>query len=100
MLHLISNLLNYRKKQLEEQKDMDNKLKSAREKCPQVLIDFFLLERAINRKQCNTINASSILDYPKIIGENLTMIEKRNSELKKILEGDNICDGLRRIINQ
>ena len=104
MLNFLKNLITDRQKQLEKQNKLDESLKKIRNKCPQTLIDFFLIERQLNRIQCSNIDNSKILDYPDIILNNLKILEKRNNELMLILESNNVCNLLEKsnikIINE
>ena len=55
MLNLLQNFISDREKQLEIQKQIDSKLIILKDKCPNVLIQFFLREREINRIQCENV---------------------------------------------
>ena len=65
-----------------------------KDKCPNVLIQFFLLEREINRIQCENVRNTNIWEYSQVLTQNILEIDKRNSELLKIIESDNICKNL------
>ena len=45
------------------------------------LINFFLLERESNRKQCADVNNSNIWEYPDVISKNMSELERRNNEI-------------------
>lgn len=94
MINLLKNLISDRQNQLEKQKFIDMSLEKVRNNCPQTLINFFLLERKLNRYQCSNIDNSKMWKYPDIIVNNLTILEQRNKELSLILESKNICKQL------
>ena len=97
MLNLFKHLISDRKKQLDTQREIDDLLKSARGKCPQTLIDFFLLERACNRKQCDEVDNSNIWEYPDIISKNMSILEKKNNEFLLLTKSYKICSVLEKI---
>ena len=94
MLNLLQNFISDREKQLKIQKQIDSKLIILKDKCPNVLIQFFLREREINRIQCENVRNTSIWEYSQVLTQNILEIDKRNSELLKIIESDNICKNL------
>ena len=91
MLNFFKHIVSDRRKQLDKQNQIDNLLKTARHKCPQTLIDFFLLERISNRRQCVEVNNSNICEYPDIISKNMTLLESRNNELLQLIKSHDIC---------
>src|SRR6056300_24308 len=91
MINFIKNLITDRQKQLRKQDELDKIIESARHKCPQTLIDFFLFERQLNRIQCSKVDNSNIWEYPDIISKNMIILEKRNNELLQLLKKYDIC---------
>ena len=96
MLNFLKHIISDRKKQLKKQQNIDQIIVEARYKCPQTLIDFFLLERVFNREQCFDVNNSNIWEYPDIISQNMEVLEKRNNEILKALESSDICTFLQK----
>ena len=95
MLNMFSNIVASIQRQLESQIEVDSVLATARNKCPQVLIDFFLLERAFNRDQCKRVSESKAWDYPNVVARNMRDLESRNQALFECSQGSNICEMLR-----
>ena len=94
MLTFLKHIISDRKQQLETQGKIDEILKNARSKCPQTLIDFFIMERIFNREQCFDVNNSNIWEYPDIISQNMKVLEVRNSKLLQSLKLNDICSVL------
>ena len=88
---MFSNIVASRQRQLESQIEVDNVLATARKKCPQVLIDFFLLERAFNRDQCRKVSDSKAWEYPNVVAKNMRDLESRNQALFECSQGRNVC---------
>ena len=99
MLNLFSHIVSDRQKQLNQQKDMDYVLDSIRRKCPQTLIDFFMLEREFNRSQCDSVSKSKVWEYPQVISKNIDELESRNSALFKCTSQSDVCKSLRKYID-
>ena len=99
MLNLFSHVVSDRQKQLNQQKDMDSVLDSIRRKCPQTLIDFFMLEREFNRSQCDSVSKSKVWEYPQVISKNIDELESRNSALFKCTIQPDVCKSLRKYID-
>ena len=96
MLNFLKHIISDRKKQLKLQKNIDNIILESRVKCPQTLIDFFIVERVFNREQCFDVNNSNIWEYPDIISKNMEILEKRNNKLLLELESNNVCSVLKK----
>ena len=105
MLTLFKHFISDRKKQLENQEKIDSSLEKLNKKgedgrlvsrCPEVLIEFFLIERSINRKQCYNVHNSNIWEYPDIISDNMEKLEKRNTQILNILNSKDICLNLQK----
>lgn len=96
MLTLFKHFISDRKKQLEEQEKIDSSLEKLNKKCPEVLVEFFMMERLINRKQCYNVHNSNIWEYPDIISNNMEKLEKRNTQILDILNSKDICLNLQK----
>ena len=98
MLNFFTHLISDRKKQLDTQIEIDNLFnQTARYKCPQTLINFFLLERESNRKQCADVNNSNIWEYPDVISKNMSELERRNNEILSSIKINDICSVLEKL---
>lgn len=61
---------------------------------PKCFNSILLREREINRIQCENVRNTTIWEYSQVLTKNISEIDKRNSELLKIIELDNICENL------
>lgn len=80
---MITELVEKRKKQLELQKEIDNKLRSDIDKCPKQIVFLLLQERELNRKLADDFTNFSIFNIFNQVGENLN---KYDALYKKMIQ--------------
>lgn len=80
---MITELVEKRKKQLELQKEIDNKLRGDIDKCPKQIVFLLLQERELNRKLADDFTNFSIFNIFNQVGENLN---KYDALYKKMIQ--------------
>ena len=83
-LSKFQNIIKAREEQLSKQKEYDDKIELIKTKCPLIIINYLLFERAVNRNQQKEYDESSITDYIPLMHKNLNNIYRNDKK--------NICD--------
>ena len=114
-MSLLFSFFDKRKEQLKLEKDIDEQLRTKCESCKDVLADYLMHMRILNRRQCDAVDKAPIANIPfietgdtkyTVIEKNLEYNDKHLQDLKQALVADSdfipepnpyICQYLRNI---
>ena len=97
---------NIRITQLKREEKIDIKLKDyCYTKCPDILSEYLLTHRLINRNYADKFQNSSFFNYPNLISENLTYCDSHLHDMEKVITTClpcrcNPCDRLKEVIER
>ena len=77
--------LQRREKQLDDQKQIDDKLKDVCRTCPAQLSQYLLYEREVNRQQMGRLKSCSYWNYFDVVSQNMDEVDAIHSSLKSVL---------------
>lgn len=91
-LNILKTIHFDRKKQLENQKKQDEKLKFLNSKCPENIIKYYYFQRVLNRVLTKNLNDSDIISYLETLEKNYKIIDDDMNQFEKIVSNssDNI----------
>ena len=76
---MFDKLLIHRSQQLQNEKSIDEKLESMSMMCPEIVIQYLLRQREINRNYVLNLKNDSVLKYYSNIQKNLNDIDKEQT---------------------
>lgn len=85
-LNKIDEIASKRKEQLHEEKELDNKIKSLKLPCTNILVDYFMKIRETNRQRTEDGVGSSYIEYIDIAQTNIDKIENELDALRRALK--------------
>ena len=98
----IFTYMSRRNDQMYRQEEIDKKLEPLEYQCPQIMIDFFKLQRRINRENShNTYSANLILNFG-MLDEIMENVDKMDNTILKIMETGgrrSQCRQIQKLIN-
>lgn len=93
-------LINRRNGQLEEQKKLDDQLSVLIPICPDVVSQYLLFRRSVNRKQYDKVKTDGIVHAYTNIHKNLDENDHDQKQVLSLVKGEMPCEQLRQYISR
>lgn len=87
-----------RKQQLEKQEQIDDELKNINNTCPDIVSKYLIMQRYLSRIQQQEMIKSNIIDLIPTVNKHFDENTKIYNEFFEILNCDNRCECLKKII--
>ena len=84
-LNILKSIHFDRKKQLDNQKKQDEKLKFLNSKCPENIIKYYYFQRVLNRVLTKNLNDSDIISYLQTLQKNYEIIDEDIKQFEKFV---------------
>jgi hypothetical protein len=79
-------LISRRDQQLKEQADLDKDLQKLGKTCPNILVEYFLIRREVNRRQYEMVKEGGLVQAYSNINKNLDEVNQDQEEMRNLFK--------------